>query len=186
MGEQRVKKVSQEEALAEAEKALKELKSKQEQVKAEKVQKTKLGSKKITVKKKIPKTRSQKYKKAISLIDKNKFYDLDQAIALVKKTSYAKFDAAVEIHLRMINKGKPAKIQGLVDLPYRLDKETKSDKNKYKTDRQGIIHQVVGRISWGDDKIKENIQALLAVLPISQLASVTLCASMGPGIKIKL
>lgn len=45
--------------------------------------------------------KSKKYQQAKELIDKNKVYSLDEAVDLVKKTSYAKFDASLELHFRL-------------------------------------------------------------------------------------
>lgn len=43
----------------------------------------------------------KKYQEAVKLVDPAKAYAPDDAVELVKKTSYAKFDATVELHLRM-------------------------------------------------------------------------------------
>lgn len=43
----------------------------------------------------------KKYLEAQAKIDPQKFYDPTQAIALVKETSTTKFDATVEVHMRM-------------------------------------------------------------------------------------
>ena len=45
------------------------------------------------------KTRSEKYKKARAYIDKTKLYPLDEAIKLIKETSYSKFDGTMELHI---------------------------------------------------------------------------------------
>jgi large subunit ribosomal protein L1 len=43
----------------------------------------------------------KKYREAAKLVDPNQAYQPDEAISLVKKTSYTKFDATVEAHLRL-------------------------------------------------------------------------------------
>src|SRR3990167_6312414 len=46
-------------------------------------------------------------KKAVasqSLVDKSKSYAIDEAIDLVKKTSFSKFDGSVELHLNVSDK----------------------------------------------------------------------------------
>src|SRR5512147_283060 len=43
----------------------------------------------------------KKFTAAQAKIEENKFYDPRQALALVKETSFTKFDATVEVHLRM-------------------------------------------------------------------------------------
>ncbi len=55
--------------------------------------------KKPVVPKKSKKIRGKKYQAVRAQLDKTKAYDPAQAIALVKKFSYAKFDASVEVHI---------------------------------------------------------------------------------------
>ncbi len=43
----------------------------------------------------------KKYLAALAKVDQNKFYAPAEAVKLVKETSYAKFDATVEVHMRM-------------------------------------------------------------------------------------
>lgn len=45
--------------------------------------------------------RGKKYQEAHKLIEKNKFYALEDAIELAQKTNPAKFDASVEVHVRL-------------------------------------------------------------------------------------
>lgn len=45
--------------------------------------------------------RSKRYVAESKLVDRNKTYELDEALALVKQTSKTKFDAAVEVHIRL-------------------------------------------------------------------------------------
>jgi large subunit ribosomal protein L1 len=45
--------------------------------------------------------RSKKYREAAKLIDKNKAYSLKEALDLATKTSKVKFDATVELHVRL-------------------------------------------------------------------------------------
>lgn len=48
----------------------------------------------------IMKVRSKKYKKALEIIDRTKKYNIDEAIELVKKVSYSKFDWSIELHVK--------------------------------------------------------------------------------------
>ncbi len=43
----------------------------------------------------------KKYKAALELVDKDKVYTLEEAVALVKKTSTVKFDATVDVSFRL-------------------------------------------------------------------------------------
>ena len=45
--------------------------------------------------------RGKKYQEALKLIDRTARYNLAEAVELVKKTSFAKFDATVEIAFRL-------------------------------------------------------------------------------------
>lgn len=53
-------------------------------------------------------TRSKKYQDAAKTFDKTKLYSLNEAIELVKKLNYAKFDATFEAHLVMHEKDQKA------------------------------------------------------------------------------
>ncbi len=43
----------------------------------------------------------KKYRKALELVDTNAAYDLTEAVSLLKKTATTKFDASLEVHLRL-------------------------------------------------------------------------------------
>jgi large subunit ribosomal protein L1 len=64
--------------------------------------------------------RGKKYQEAVKLVDLAKTYAPDEAVALVKKTSYTKFDATVEAHLRMGLDPRKAdqQIRSTVQLPH--------------------------------------------------------------------
>lgn len=61
----------------------------------------------------------KKYQEAAKLVDRTMQYDTAEAIALVKKTSTAKFDETVEVHIRTGCDGRHAEqqIRGAVVLP---------------------------------------------------------------------
>jgi large subunit ribosomal protein L1 len=71
-------------------------------------------------------------------------------------------------------------------------KEIKAGKVEYRVEKAGIVHVPVGKVSFGFDRLLENIRALLEVIirvkpPTSKgiyLRSITLSTTMGPGIKI--
>jgi large subunit ribosomal protein L1 len=74
----------------------------------------------------------------------------------------------------------------------RAVKEIKAGKVEFKVEKAGIIHVPVGKVSFGFDRLLENIRALLEVIhrakpPTSKgvyLRSIALSTTMGPGIKI--
>jgi len=70
--------------------------------------------------------------------------------------------------------------------------ESKAGKVEYRTDRTAIVHMVVGKTSFEDDKLLGNYQAIIEELIRAKpsaakgryIRSVVLASSMGPGIKI--
>ena len=61
----------------------------------------------------------KKYAEVAKLVDRTKYYEADEAVALVKKTAVAKFDETVELHIRTGCDGRHAEqqIRGAVVLP---------------------------------------------------------------------
>jgi large subunit ribosomal protein L1 len=64
--------------------------------------------------------RSKRYKAAQGLIDVTKSYTVDEAVALLKQTATTKFDASVEIHVRLGIDPKKAEqtVRGSVAMPH--------------------------------------------------------------------
>ncbi|HNT56353.1 MAG TPA: 50S ribosomal protein L1 [Syntrophales bacterium] len=70
-------------------------------------------------------------------------------------------------------------------------KETKAGKVEFRVEKAGIVHSPLGKVSFGADKILENLVALLETIiklkPSSSkgtyLRSVALSTTMGPGVK---
>ncbi|MFJ3526331.1 50S ribosomal protein L1 [Pseudomonas sp. NPDC090203] len=71
-------------------------------------------------------------------------------------------------------------------------KNAKAGQVRYRTDKNGIIHTSVGKIGFEADKLRENVEALIADLKRIKPASskgiyvkrVTLSTTMGPGLVI--
>jgi len=71
-------------------------------------------------------------------------------------------------------------------------KEIKAGKVEFKVEKAGIVHVPVGKVSFGFDRLFENVKALFEVIlrakpPTSKgvyLRSITLSTTMGPGVKI--
>lgn len=76
-------------------------------------------------KNKAPKaTRSARYSVAASQIDRLKFYSLAEALELVKKVAYTKFDGSIDIHVNLTPAKKTDEgIRGMVTLPHGTGKE---------------------------------------------------------------
>ncbi len=60
------------------------------------------------------KPRSKKYQEAIKNLDKTKTYSIPEAVEMVKKLSYSKFNGTLEAHINTAQTG----IRGLVSLPF--------------------------------------------------------------------
>jgi large subunit ribosomal protein L1 len=222
--------------------------------------------------------RGKKYLEAAKLVDPEKTYPVAEAMELVKKASTAKFDAAVEVHVRLgvDPKKSDQQVRGTVSLPHGTGKSRKvaafvaADKEKeakeagadivggeemiaellktqkidfdiavstpdmmpkmakvakilgpkglmpnpksdtvgpnvakmvselkkgkvaFKSDDAGIIHTVIGKVSFDAQKLAENYETLMEAVrkakPASSkgvfLRTVTVAPTMGPGIKV--
>lgn len=71
--------------------------------------------------------RGKKYRAAAELIDHDKLYTIEEAVALVKKTSTTKFDATVDVSFRLNVDPRHAdqQIRGTLVLPHGNGKEKK-------------------------------------------------------------
>lgn len=71
--------------------------------------------------------RGKKYQDAVKAFDKANLYDVEEAIAIVKKNATAKFDETIELHLRTGCDGRHAEqqIRGAVVLPHGTGKTVK-------------------------------------------------------------
>ncbi|MFA4817556.1 MAG: 50S ribosomal protein L1 [Parcubacteria group bacterium] len=219
----------------------------------------------------------KKYQAAAEKLDKNKIYQIAEAVKFLKENKTAKFDESVEIHIKtnidpkkgeqqvrgtvilphgtgkskkiavitsisekeakeagadivggeeMIEKiakkinfdilvatpemmpklAKIAKILGPKGLMPNPKTETvttkiketvealKKGKAAFKNDDTGNIHQVVGKVSFAEEKLAENISAFLSTIEKIKpaglkgkfIASITVCSTMGQGIKISI
>jgi large subunit ribosomal protein L1 len=74
----------------------------------------------------------------------------------------------------------------------RTVKELKAGKVEFRVEKAGIVHTPVGKVSFGPEKLMENIQAVIEMIiklkPASSkgtyLKSISLSTTMGPGIKV--
>ena len=224
--------------------------------------------------------KGKKYVEVAKLVEKNKLYTLEEAVSLVKKTSYAKFDSSVELAMNLnldtkkadqqlrgticlphgtgktkrilvIAKGDKAKdakeagadYVGDVDLLEKIEKENwfefdvliatpdmmpqlgklgkvlgpkglmpnpktgtvtldvakavnevKQGRIEYRTDSYGNVHVIVGKVSFEDNKLMENIKEFVkliqrtkpSVVKGTYVKNVSISATMGPGIKIDI
>ena len=222
----------------------------------------------------------KKYVESAKLVDRATFYEVDEAVALAKKTATAKFDETVEVHIRTGCDGRHAEqqIRGAVVLPNgtgktvkvlvfakgdkvaeaeaagadyvggdelipkiqndgwldfdvvvatpdmmgvvgRLGKvlgpkglmpnpkagtvtmdvtkainDIKAGKIEYRLDKTNIIHCPIGKASFTEEQLSQNLNTLLEAIlkakPSSlkgqYLKSITLTSTMGPGVKVSV
>ena len=127
---------------------------------------------------------------------------------LIKDISDGKidFDIAVAMPRMMKDLGKVAKTlgqKGLMPSPKsgtvtenvaKVIGELKKGRIEVKMDKQGIIHTVFGKVSFGPKKLQENLEALLQAVKDAKPAgikgeyilSVSISPTMGPGVKVQL
>lgn len=72
-------------------------------------------------------------------------------------------------------------------------KEFKGGKVSFKSDKQGIVHTTIGKVSSKPEDMKENLIAMTKKIvdtmkksPVNALLTVTITPSMGPSVKINL
>ena len=72
-------------------------------------------------------------------------------------------------------------------------KDAKAGKVEYRIDKQSIIHLGIGKVSFGKDKLNQNVQTFLSSLnshkPASLkgvfIKSITITTTQGPAIKVE-
>lgn len=120
------------------------------------------------------------------------------------KGGWLEFDKAVATPDMMGSVGKIGKIlgpRGLMPNPKvgtvtfdvaKAVEELKAGKVEFRVEKAGIVHSPVGKVSFGAEKLKDNIAALLETIiklkPASSkgvyMKSIAISTTMGPGIKV--
>lgn len=207
-------------------------------------EKTKEGNRKPRTDNRYKFVSGKKYVAAKSLVEAKKLYSLTDALGLVKKTSYSKFDGSVEIHFNLTDKNlrgnvtlphgtgkqirvkiaddalvanpiidfdilvatpammpklaKIAKILGpkglmpnpktntISDDPEKLVKSLSSSLSWKTQPDFPIVHAVIGKVSFENEKLEENFTALTKSIGRDKIKSVFLKATMGPAVKVEV
>jgi len=95
--------------------------------------------------------RSKRYQAESKLIDRNKTYDLDEALGLIKQTSKTKFDGSLEVHIRLgIDPKKSDQfVRSAIILPHGTGKKLKiaviADESKQKEAKEAGAFLVGGK-----------------------------------------
>lgn len=211
--------------------------------------KTPKKEKSPSVQKKQKTIRGKLYQKALKQTDKNKQYTLSEAIGLIKKIKYARFDETVELHLNVKNQhnkgeitfphagfGKKRRVaiiddavllsiekgkipwdvliahpsmmtklvkyarllgpKGLMPNPKNgtLTENTESALKKfssavmqYKTEAKfPLIHQSVGKLSFTDAQLMDNIEAFIKAVSPNKINTIFLKSTMSPSIRLQI
>lgn len=251
-----VEEIDQKKLLADAKKREKEQKieqKKEKEVKKE-VKKTEIKKEPEQQKKIKPiKKHGKKYRKIKEKIEKNKTYQVSEAIELIKDLSKTNFDPTLELHLRLDKKVE--NFRGVVNFPAGTPKSKKvleiDDKNidevikkvksgkidfdvmvavpsvmpklvvlakvlgpkgmmpnpkngtvsenvkkaaddfrsgkvEFKADKGNNLHFALAKVSYSQDKINQNFEAVLSAVPVGRVVSAYMNATMGPSIKLKI
>ena len=128
----------------------------------------------------------------------------DDMIDKIQKENWFDFDVIIATPDMMGKLGRLGKVlgpKGLMPNPKagtvtmdvtKAVNEVKAGKIEYRLDKSNIIHCPVGKVSFGAEKIEENVKALMeAIIKAKPAAakgqyikSCSLAATMGPGIKV--
>lgn len=128
----------------------------------------------------------------------------EELIAEIEKTQKINFEVAVAEPAMMPKLAKIAKIlgpKGLLPNPKnetvgpdvaKLVQGLKGGKAAFRMDEQGNIHQIIGKVSFGADKLAENAKAFIdAVEKVKPAAAKGIymkakyvCSTMGPSVKL--
>lgn len=121
----------------------------------------------------------------------------DEAVLSDIESGKINFDILVAHPSMMPRLAKVAKILGPKGLmpnpktgtvtpdPEKRAKELSSGEVNFKTEPdQPIIHMSVGKVSFEEKKLSDNIEAVLDAIGRGKIARVTLTSTMGPGIKV--
>lgn len=132
------------------------------------------------------------------------YVGVDEYVQKIQSEGWLDFDAVVATPDMMGTVGKLAKIlgpKGLMPNPKtgtvtadvkKIIEELKAGKVEYRLDKQNLIHCPLGKASFSEDKLEENLNALMNAIVKARpqslkgtyLKSITLTSTMGPGVKI--
>ena len=130
----------------------------------------------------------------------------EELVAKIQNENWLDFDVVIATQDMMGVVGRLGKVlgpRGLMPTPKagtvtpdvaRAVTEAKAGKIEYRLDKTNIIHCPIGKVSFGADKLKENLDALMAAIVKAKPAatkgqyikSCVVATTMGPGIKLNV
>jgi large subunit ribosomal protein L1 len=132
------------------------------------------------------------------------FVGAEDLVEKIKDENWLEFDSAIATPDMMGLVGRLGRILGPRNLmpnpkvgTVTMDvakavRELKAGRIEFRTEKTGIIHAPIGKVSFGSEKLEENLRALLATLqrlkPVTAkgkyFKSVAISPTMGPGVRL--
>lgn len=132
------------------------------------------------------------------------YVGVNEYVEKIEKENWLEFDVVVATPDMMSKVGRLGRVlgpKGLMPSPksgtvtFDLEKavsEIKAGKVEYRVEKANIIHVVIGKASFDEEQLLENLNAMMAALKKARPAAakgkyfrtVTVASTMGPGIKI--
>mgnify|MGYP004455937755 FL=1 len=130
----------------------------------------------------------------------------DEIVAKIQKENWLDFDVVIATPDMMGMVGRLGKVlgpRGLMPTPKagtvtpdveKAVKEAKAGKIEYRLDKTNIIHCPIGKVSFGAEKIKQNLDTLMDAIVKAKPAatkgqyikSCVIATTMGPGVKLNV
>ena len=134
------------------------------------------------------------------------FVGLDDLVEKITKDGWCDFDVAIATVEAMKSVRKCARVLGprglmpnpktgtVTDDPATAVKEAKAGKVDFRMDKTGNCCVIAGKLSFDEDKLVQNVKAVISAVQSAKPASVkgqfiktlTLCSTMGPGVSCVL
>ena len=134
------------------------------------------------------------------------FVGAEEMVAKIQNENWLDFDVVIATPDMMGVVGRLGKVlgpRGLMPTPKagtvtpdvaKAVTEAKAGKIEYRLDKTNIIHCPIGKVSFGPDKLKENLDALMGAIVKAKPAatkgqyikSCVIATTMGPGIKLNV
>jgi len=132
------------------------------------------------------------------------FVGAEELIQKIVKENWFEYDVIVATPEMMAELGKIGKILGpkglmpnpktgtvTVDVKKAVE-EIKSGKVEYRTDKEGNVHSILGKVSFTEEKLLKNYEVIMdairkakpAAVKGTYIKNISIASTMGPGIKI--